>query len=97
MKIRTYIRVARNGYKAKVDAATSENQTPLYTAGYGGSKNFLPTVAFAIDLVIPDELFSSASRVIAEINVATKEAKVLGEMLVPEINKIIRKVNKPKK
>lgn len=97
MKVRTYIRIAKNGYKYKVDAHTKEDPTPLYIPSYGGQKKFLPTVAFAVDFNVPDELFSNASRVIAQIDVATKEAVVLGEMLIPTINKIVADAKRTKK
>lgn len=83
-KVRTYLRVAKNGYKYKVEAGTKENVTPLHKGGsYNSQKEFLPTVAFAIDLDIPDSLFSKASQVVAEINLAEKGVKIAGEMVVP--------------
>lgn len=98
MRVRVYLRIAKNGYKYKVDAGMKENQMPLYLAEYRGEKKFLPTVAFAVDFVVDDSLFSNASRVIGEIDVKKQEASVLGALLVPAINKAINEAKKnPKK
>lgn len=78
MKIRTYIRVAKNGYKYKVDASTKSNEDPIFLpAQYNRAKEALPTVGFAVDFEIPDQLFSKASVVVASINIATKDATIL--------------------
>lgn len=78
MKTRIYLRVAKNGYKTKVDASTKSNEDPIFIpAQYGKPKVALPTVGFAVDFEIPDQLFSKASVVIASINVATKDAAIL--------------------
>lgn len=82
-KVRTYIRVAKQGYKYRVDAGTKENVTPLHRPVPFNQKEFLPTVYFAVDLNIPDELFSKASRVIAEINVGLKDAVIAADIPVP--------------
>ena len=83
-RVRAYIRVGKNGYKYAIDAASKEKSAPLFkTTGYNGEKEYLPTVAFAVDLNIPDELFSKASRVIAEINVGLKDAVIAAEVPVP--------------
>lgn len=76
MKIRTYIRVAKQKGigRVKVDAGTKDNPQPLYKPGYRGEKEYLPTVRFAVDFDIPEELFSQASKVIGEINIALEKA-----------------------
>lgn len=66
MKQRIYMRVAKhpNG-KAKVVAGVRPSNEPLsITAGH------LPTVAFAINVEIPDEAFRQAERVIAELTIS---------------------------
>ena len=66
MKQRIYLRVAKhpNG-KAKVTAGVRPSNEPLsITAGH------LPTVAFAINVEIPDEAFRQAERVIAELKIS---------------------------
>jgi hypothetical protein len=85
MKVRAYIRVAKNGYKYLVAAQAKENSQPLHKVFYGAhaNKEFLPTISFAVDLNIPDELFSKASRVIAEINIGLKDAVIAAEVPVP--------------
>lgn len=82
MKVRAYIRVAKNGYKIKIAADAKENGQPLFVTAYP-DKKFLPTVKFALDFVIPDELFSTASRVIGEIDITLKDAQIAAELPVP--------------
>lgn len=84
MKVRAYMRVSKNGYKVKVDASTKMNVDPLFKISSYQQKEFLPTVGFAVDFDIPDELFSKASVVIAEVNVGLKGAKILTALPVPE-------------
>lgn len=92
------MRVARNGYKYNVSAGIKENNMPIaIQTGYHGEKKFLPTVAFALDLNLADDLFKNASRVIGKIDVTTKEAVTLGALLVPAINEAIEKVKKQQK
>lgn len=77
-KVRAYIRVAKNGYKYKIDASVKSNEDPIFLpAQYNRSKVALPTVGFAVDFEIPDQLFSKASVVVASINIATKDATIL--------------------
>lgn len=78
MKIRAYIRVAKNGYKYKIEASTKLSEDPIFKpAQYGRVKEALPTVGFAVDFEIPDQLFSKASVLVATINIATKDATIL--------------------
>lgn len=87
MRIKIYIKVAKDGYKNKVSGSTKSSDEPLSKAGkYGQGKTFLPTVGFAVDFDIPEELFSRAQTTIASINVGTKEAKILSEL--PKVKKI---------
>lgn len=78
MKTRLYIRVAKNGYRIKAAASTKSTEEPIFTPQtYSKAKEALPTVGFAVDFEIPDELFSKASVVVASINVGMKDAKIL--------------------
>jgi hypothetical protein len=78
MKTRIYLRVAKNGYKYKVDASTKSSEEPIFLPKqYNREKQALPTVGFAVDFEIPDQLFSKASVVVATINIATKDATIL--------------------
>ncbi len=86
MKTRIYLRVAKNGNKQKVEASIRPTDQPLHKPAYRGEKEFLPTVGFAVDFDIPDVLFSKASIVVAEINLSTKEAKVLSA--IPAVTKV---------
>lgn len=87
MKYTIYLRVAkttgRKGYK--VSAASVPNNEPLNN-GQLSYRNgeFYPTVAFAVNVDIPDEMFNQAARVIADLNVAMKEAQVTTEIILPK-------------
>ena len=95
MKTRIYLRVAKNGYKTKVDASTSSSEEPLYIpSSYNRPKQALPTVGFAVDFEIPDQMFSKASVVVAQINLETRQLAVLsGVPTVAEIKKDNKKKN----
>lgn len=88
MKTRIYLRVARKGLygRVRVAASTVSNEDPIFIpASYGHAKEALPTVGFAVDFEIPDQLFSKASVVVATINIATKDAAILsGIPVVPK-------------
>lgn len=78
MKVRAYIRVAKmaNG-KAKVDASRSPHDRPLSSS----NGEALPTVAFAIDLVVPDGLFTRAEQVIATLTIPEEQARILADVV----------------
>lgn len=83
-KVRAYIRVAKNGYKYKIDASVKSSEDPIFKpAQYNRPKEALPTVGFAVDFEIPDQLFSKASVVVASINIATKDAVILSGVPTP--------------
>lgn len=79
MKQRIYLRVAKKGQygRVKVAASIKSSEDPIYSQTGYGSKEALPTVGFAVDFEIPDQLFSKASVVVATINIATKDAAIL--------------------
>lgn len=83
MKVRAYIRVAKNGYKVKLDASAKESGMPLFVPSGYKEKKYLPTVKFALDLVIPDDLFSTASRVLGEIDISAKDIQIAAELPMP--------------
>jgi hypothetical protein len=85
MKTRIYLRVAKNGYKSKVDASIKSNNAPLHLTGYRNEKTFLPTIAFAVDFEIPDELFSNGVKVIGEINVTKDKAVLAAQIPKPDL------------
>lgn len=80
MKTRAYIRIARTpgGRKPyRIDARNSPYGGAPLTDTMGRA---LPTVAFAIDFMIPDELFKQAEHVIAEIEIPEAQAEILAEV-----------------
>jgi hypothetical protein len=87
MKQRIYIRIAKNGYKTKVEAGTKSNTQPLHIVRYRGEKLYLPTVAFAVDFEIPDELFSQAVKVVGEINITQDKAQVAAS--IPKLTDLL--------
>ena len=80
MKVTAYLRVAKNTANArkpfKVDASATPNHYPL--AGSVG--NSLPTIAFAIELDVPDDAFTQAEKVIAEITIPEDAYKIAAEV-----------------
>lgn len=86
MKIPIYLRIAKtNGRKGyKVAATTNPSNEPLSTAGARGSVEYHPTVSFCVVMDVADALFEQSERVIAELNVAMKDALVTGEIALPK-------------
>ena len=84
MKLPIYVRVAKTGTRKgyKVDASSTPNHSPLHSGSY--NTEYYPTVAFALSIDLPDSLFEQAEKVIAEINVNEKDAKIAAEIAVPE-------------
>ena len=84
MKYPIYLRVAKTGSRKgyKVSASSLPNNEPLNSGSY--NTTWFPTVMFAVNIDIPDELFNQAERVIAELNVSLKEARVSSEIVLPE-------------
>jgi len=86
MNTRIYLRIAKTGNRRgyKVAASTTPNYAPLEgNKGWNTNCKSYPTVAFAVDFNIPDELFKQAERVLGEINITTKQARVATEIIVP--------------
>ena len=85
MKVKIYLRVAQGSGRggAKVDASSKPNYKPIFTKNYRG-ETFFPTVAFAVNFEIPDELFKSAERTIADVVVGLKKAGVAAEVAIPD-------------
>lgn len=83
MKVRAYLRVAKTGRGSrspyKIHASSKPDHRPL-SSGYGRSETVLPTVAFAIDVDIPDKLFKQAEQVIAEITIPEDQAVIAAEV-----------------
>lgn len=81
MKAKLYVRVAKDDnahrwdHRTKAIAQTKLNREPL-TAG----DRVLPTVYFAIDLDVADDLFEQAERVIASMEVTGAQAEVAAQV-----------------
>lgn len=86
-KTTIYLRVGKKegGRKPyKVEASSDPNYAPLLVkGGYNKPDAYLPTVAFGLTLDLPDELFETASKVIGEINIAAKDARIAATVEVP--------------
>lgn len=78
MKTRVHLRVARDKRgRGKVVATLKPTDTPLYDGG----NDALPTVAFAIDLDVPDVMFSRAAQVIASITIPEEQATIAADVV----------------
>jgi hypothetical protein len=75
-KVRAHLRVAKTQNKYRVNATSRPAVGPL--TDVRGEP--LATVAFAIDLVIPDEAFKQAARVIAEVEIPADALRVDAEV-----------------
>lgn len=78
MRVKTYLRIAtRKGARPIVDARATPSQSPLTQRGEP-----LPTVAFAIELNIPDAMFKRAEQVIATVDVPESAARVIADVSI---------------
>lgn len=99
MKAKIFFRIARGiGRKGfRVDASPEVNNQPLSTNEGHRGVIFHPTVSFAVEFNIPDEVFEAAQRTIATVNLAAKETNIEGSILLPAIKKVVREMQKKKK
>lgn len=79
MKVTAYLRVATDersrtaqGRRTKVVASNRPSDAPIYNS----ADEALPTVAFAIDLDVPDAMFRRAEDVVAELKVTPRSGKI---------------------
>lgn len=73
------MRIAKSNGKGHVavKASTKPDYSPIEGARYGsGRGTFYPTVAFALDIDVPDEAFKKAEQVVAKLNLTNEEVKV---------------------
>lgn len=61
-----------------VDAGKKPNHEPLRNA-----QGAIPTVAFAVNIDVPDHLFRNAERVIADLKVTSSKANICAEVQAP--------------
>ncbi|MCP6719718.1 MAG: hypothetical protein KJI72_00110 [Patescibacteria group bacterium] len=79
-KVRAYIRVGKSKrIDYKVSASPKPNYAPLESLR-GMRKEFQPTVAFAVDFDIPDELFEQAEKLIGEVKVSADQATIAADI-----------------
>lgn len=81
--VKVYLRVgkSRTGStrgRLYTSASTKVNHEPLQNAN-----GFVPTVAFAVSIEIPDHLFANAEKVIADLKVTSSKADVCAEIEAP--------------
>ena len=77
-KIKAYVRIAKgNSGKYKIDARGTH---PHYAPIYDSHNAPLPTVAFAVEFVIPDHAFHQAKQVIAEITIPEDQLQIAAEV-----------------
>ena len=81
MKVVAYLRVAEGPRGPRVEASTKPNHAPL-TTGTGWKEKVLPTVAFALQLDVPDELINQAEQVIAELEIPKEQAQIAADVKV---------------
>lgn len=81
MNLRAHLRVAKHprGGKPKIAVSSKPNPAPLTD----GNLNAMPTIAFAIDLNIPDDMFVQAQRVVATIDVSADDVTIPVKLVQP--------------
>jgi hypothetical protein len=74
MKQTIYLRVGKHvrGGKPKVAAGTKPSDRQLADS----AGNPMPTIAFAVDVNIPDEMFRTAQRVVAELDISADNVQI---------------------
>lgn len=73
MKAKVYMRVGRKSNGGKPSVVGTAKPTLAFLRDVNG---VIPTVAFAVELEIPDALFKQAENVIATIKVDTEKATI---------------------
>lgn len=77
MKVKVYMRVAKDRRgRTKVVATSRPSPAPLHN-----SDGPLPTVAFGVELDLPDVMFRQAEQVIATLTIPESEAEIAMEVL----------------
>lgn len=81
MKVKLYMRVAkqRSGFKAAV-VTRKASTSPLFDS----NARALPTIAFALELDVPDGMFRQAEQVIAALKVPESAAVIAADVKVIE-------------
>lgn len=78
MKTKIYLKVAKSIRKGMLYKASSKpDYSPIESAKYYNKRGvFLPTVAFAIEIDIPDESFKRAEKVVAQLNLKENDVEI---------------------
>jgi hypothetical protein len=84
MKVRTHLRVAKTKKGARVEASAKPNYKPLISNLGSRNETPLPTAMFALDLDLPDEMFTRAEQVLAEVSVDPQQVEIAAEIATPE-------------
>ena len=79
MKVKTHLRVAYD--KKRRASHVIANVNPSTTPISNSKGDPLPTVAFAIVLDIPDEMFRQAEQIIAEIQIPADQAQIAADVI----------------
>lgn len=74
MKQRVYLRIAKHPRRGqvKVQAGIKPSDAQLVDS----ARNPMPTIAFAVDVNIPDDMFTKAQKVVAELDVTAEDVKI---------------------
>lgn len=85
MKVKVYMRLGKRTRRSKygpavVEAGVKPSLKPLSE----NNGTILPTVAFAVELDVPDSAFEQAEKVIAEIEVDEQSFDIAAEVRKPE-------------
>jgi hypothetical protein len=84
MKVKAYVRIARDPDRPlypKIEATVKPSSRPL-TRSDGRTE--LPTIAFALELIVPDALFRQAEQVIATVTIPEAAATVAADVRILE-------------
>lgn len=79
MKTKIYLRITNKTGKGKpsVKVSMKPDYSPIESVGYYGRKSkFYPTVAFAVEIDIPDASFKRAEEVVATLNLMEDKVKI---------------------
>jgi len=80
MRTIVYLRVGKSKDKVKFSADAKPDQFPLKIGD-----RFIPTIAFGVELDLPDQLFSGAALVVGLLKVNAEEAKIASSIKIPKI------------
>ena len=78
MKVKAYMRVGHDARRRKTQLDVTAKPTARALKGSNG--NELPTVAFAVEFEIPDEMFKRAEQVIATLTIPEQHATIAAEV-----------------